>query len=459
MGAEVSTFLSREVVPENQAMARFISEGNWEKVIEMYENNPTSHIHTIEEYQGTALHVAVDMDEVDVAQYLLRAILKPQEISKNEKIKALEKGNEDGDTPLHYAASRDITKMCVEIIGRENERMYLASRKNKHGETPLFQAAINGRKEAFAYLSNISDNSAPLQDLVGNDGDTILHCAIRNEYFDLAVIILHYYDFLSIFMNKDGEYPLHVLATRPSAFKSSTYLSFWERILYPCIHVEQLDARSSMEALLEKTKNHHNSDEVNYPKNYTVLIAVFTLLKDQFFTILCGIGKLRMQRKNQGDLENLSNRIGLGTRQVGFLPPNHQTILQFVKYHFVLILGLLGQGETSDLGWLKKEKEGKNTEVDEKILPLSGPSDTIGKKNDVEAAEKKNNDKRETAFFVAARNGIVEMVNEILSQKPMVIRETNSWGDNVLHVAVRNRKSLVVKSLETKLRRKRQLWQ
>ncbi|KAL5125565.1 Inversin-A [Glycine soja] len=440
----VSTFLSREVVPENQAMARFISEGNWEKVIEMYENNPTSHIHTIEEYQGTALHVAVDMDEVDVAQYLLRAILKPQEISKNEKIKALEKGNEDGDTPLHYAASRDITKMCVEIIGRENERMYLASRKNKHGETPLFQAAINGRKEAFAYLSNISDNSAPLQDLVGNDGDTILHCAIRNEYFDLAVIILHYYDFLSIFMNKDGEYPLHVLATRPSAFKS--------------IHVEQLDARSSMEALLEKTKNHHNSDEVNYPKNYTVLIAVFTLLKDQFFTILCGIGKLRMQRKNQGDLENLSNRIGLGTRQVGFLPPNHQTILQFVKYHFVLILGLLGQGETSDLGWLKKEKEGKNTEVDEKILPLSGPSDTIGKKNDVEAAEKKNNDKRETAFFVAARNGIVEMVNEILSQKPMVIRETNSWGDNVLHVAVRNRKSLVVKSLETKLRRKRQLW-
>lgn len=89
MGAEVSTFLSREVVPENQAMARFISEGNWEKVIEMYENNPTSHIHTIEEYQGTALHVAVDMDEVDVAQYLLRAILKPQEISKNEKVRML----------------------------------------------------------------------------------------------------------------------------------------------------------------------------------------------------------------------------------------------------------------------------------------------------------------------------------------------------------------------------------
>ncbi|XP_028218273.1 serine/threonine-protein phosphatase 6 regulatory ankyrin repeat subunit A-like [Glycine soja] len=190
MGAEVSTFLSREVVPENLAMARFISEGNWEKVIEMYENNPTSHIHTIEEYQGTALHVAVDMDEVDVAQYLLRAILKPQEISKNEKIKALEKGNEDGDTPLHYAASRDITKMCVEIIGRENERMYLASRKNKHGETPLFQAAINGRKEAFAYLSNISDNSAPLQDLVGNDGDTILHCAIRNEYFGTYACML-----------------------------------------------------------------------------------------------------------------------------------------------------------------------------------------------------------------------------------------------------------------------------
>lgn len=120
---------------------------------------------------------------------------------------------------------------------------------------------------------------------------------------------------------------------------------------------------------------------------------------------------------------------------------------------YLCLFDLALVGETTGLGGLEEEKK---TEADDK--KNSSPSETIRKETD-ERADEKNIDKKETAFLVAARNGIVEMVNEILSQKPMVIRETNSWGDNVLHVAVRNRKSLVVKSLETKLRRKRQLWQ
>ena len=51
---------------------------------------------------------------------------------------------------------------------------------------------------------------------------------------DLAVIIVHYYDFLSTHKNKEGLTPLTVLATRPSAFRSATKLSWWKRILYHC---------------------------------------------------------------------------------------------------------------------------------------------------------------------------------------------------------------------------------
>ncbi|RDX69120.1 hypothetical protein CR513_51808, partial [Mucuna pruriens] len=215
-------------------MAEYTLEGKWEKVIDIYYKFPASHTAKINESVGTALHVAVDLDEERVVQELVNAIITRAVERQSAKIEALEIGNERGDTPLHVAAARGFAKICKWIIGMNKERIYLASRKNKHGETPLFQAAINWKKKAFAYLSHISGHSAPLQDLVRGNGDTILHCAIRREYFDLAVIIVHHYDFLSTHKNKEGLTPLTVLATRPSAFRSASKLSWWKLILYHC---------------------------------------------------------------------------------------------------------------------------------------------------------------------------------------------------------------------------------
>ena len=54
---------------------------------------------------------------------------------------------------------------------------------------------------------------------------------------DLAVIVVHYYDFLSTHLNKEESTPLKVLATRPSAFKSASNLSWYKRILYHCKYI------------------------------------------------------------------------------------------------------------------------------------------------------------------------------------------------------------------------------
>ncbi|CAJ1971122.1 unnamed protein product [Sphenostylis stenocarpa] len=212
-------------------LAEYTLEGKWYKVVDMYKESPACHTAMINDAVGTALHVAVDLDEEGVVQDLLDAIISH---STEVKIKALEMGNDRGDTPLHVAASRGFAKICRWIIGMEKERMYLVSKKNKHGETPLFEAAINWKKQVFAYLSEVLDHSAPLQDLVRHNGDTILHCAISREYFDLAVIIVHYYDFIITHKNKEGLTPLTLLATKPSAFRSATKLSLWTQILYQC---------------------------------------------------------------------------------------------------------------------------------------------------------------------------------------------------------------------------------
>ncbi|KAG2391103.1 uncharacterized protein HKW66_Vig0131360 [Vigna angularis] len=109
------------------------------------------------------------------------------------------------------------------------------------------------------------------------------------------------------------------------------------------------------------------------------------------------------------------------------------------------------QVELSELRWLEEENE---TDVEKKGV---NPSESVKKESD-EQAEKGKTDKKETAFLVAARNGIVEMVEEMLYRIPSVIHNTNSKKENVLLVAVRNRQPLVVESLKTKMQSKLEVW-
>ncbi|QCE01445.1 ankyrin [Vigna unguiculata] len=448
----------------SEYLAEYTLEGKWQKVVNMYNRFQACHTAMINHSVGTALHVAVDLDEEEVVEKLVNAIIR------HKTMKALEMENDRGDTPLHVAASRGFAKICKWIIGTNKERIYLVSRKNKHGETPLFEAAINWKKQAFAYLSNLSDHSAPLQDLVRHNGDTILHCAIRREYFDLAVIIMHYYDFLSTHKNKEGFTPLKLLATRSSAFRSATNLSWWKRILYHCILVEPLDPEKQMKANLGKIRENPKSDQEEYPKNYATLHDFFA----RSFNVAALFGKMPT-RKNKHDSENPSSKkctIELGTPKVGFLPPNYETSQQFVRSAYVHTLGLSGV----ELKEIKKTK--KRHQWSGQLLkallerPYAAFTGSGGVPTDMkvetdmynvyneykQAEEEKKIDKKETAFLVAARNGIVEMVDEMLNRIPSVIHNTNSKKENVLLVAVLNRQPLVVESLKTKMQSKLEVW-
>ena len=76
-------------------------------------------------------------------------------------------------------------------------------------------------------------------------------------------------------------------------------------------------------------------------------------------------------------------------------------------------------------------------------------------KEDTIVGEKKTpsqKDPKETPFLVAAKNGIVELVDEIQSKIPSAIYDTNSKKQNVLLVAVINRQPRVIETLRIRLR-------
>ena len=180
-----------EKLPEylRRELAQNTIESKWEKVVEMYKNFPGAHTARINGTKDTVLHMAIDLNEEKVVRELVDAILKHEKIFERgwgpiirEKT-ALGLKNERGDTPLHIAASRGFAKICKCIVGDNKERTYLVHLKNNEGETPLFLAALNWNKQAFAYLFHISRDRITVDDLIREDRDSVLHCAIRTECF------------------------------------------------------------------------------------------------------------------------------------------------------------------------------------------------------------------------------------------------------------------------------------
>ncbi|XP_052107695.1 uncharacterized protein LOC127739687 [Arachis duranensis] len=123
------------------------------------------------------------------------------------------------------------------------ERKHLLRLENKKGETPFFLAALNWHKHCFAYLSCVlkqMENDVDIlilmtrgsqTDKEKRKGESILHCAINRECFDLAFILASKHPFLTRYAH-NGITPLHLLAKRPSAFQSTTKLSHCKQLLY-----------------------------------------------------------------------------------------------------------------------------------------------------------------------------------------------------------------------------------
>ncbi|KAL4299031.1 hypothetical protein AHAS_Ahas17G0060200 [Arachis hypogaea] len=424
-----------------EKLAQYTLEGNWVEVKKMYRSIPKSRTITVNNSEDTALHVAVDLDEENVVKDLVSIIVE------HEK-SALKIGNKHGDTPLHVAASRGFARLCKCIIGENEERIELRTLKNNNGETPLFLAALNGNKKAFAYLSQTfhDRHQIILPHLVrDHDQDSILHCVIGREYFDLAVIIADNFPMLTTLRNKDGFTPLKVLATRPSAFPSGIKFSWWKRILYHCILIEPLNAEHRLKKIREKMEA---KSEEKFPKNYATLwdfIRICWWEKDQEADIEKSI-------KNDDDSP--------------FYPPNYETVLQIISSIYVLVFGLHGVA-VKEIRKTKKKHKWSGQLLDALMeRPYEAFAGKAGERPDPRGwdiqpevydigrrhGKQQGTDDEETPFLLAARNGIVEMVVKIRRLIPSVIHNTNSKKENVVLVAVKHRQPHVVEALKTELK-------
>ncbi|GMY16802.1 ankyrin repeat and protein kinase domain-containing protein 1 [Fagus crenata] len=537
--------------------------GEWDNVVEIYRTNPKAHEAKLTRSGDTALHIAVSDGLVDKVEELVGSIISLRESKEIKEVLNIK--NELGNTPLHNAASMGNVAMC-QCIAKVDKS--LVGARNHGNETPFFLAALYGKKEAFLCLHELCGTENGYNYCRRKDGDTILHCAISGDYFGLAFRIIHLYEKLVNSFNQHGWTPLHILASKPSAFRSGSHFGGWYKMIYHCILVDELEHEPSDHQLnqnlevvevekepsdqnlevveVEKEPSDHqlnqnlevveveiepsdlsfkeiiidkcepkNSLKKNqkYPENYETCVNFFPLLWElvSFINIFRSFWNWVLVGINATN----------GARRQLF-PANYVTCFAFAKVasKAMLIIFGLGSNEIRKIEEKKKKhtwavqimnelldysslyeydntgtNPGTQAEVEQTKPYDVSDAGTVNFAKDVEStdtegnnktdqgtvadsgtvssancclciylisdpvAKKKPDAKKETPILIAAKNGIIEMVEKILKKFPVSIYDMNEHKKNIVLLAVENRQPHVYQHLLQTNRMKESVFQ
>ncbi|KAJ8647548.1 hypothetical protein MRB53_000571 [Persea americana] len=269
-GEELDRNIFREVERERKRMLVFVSMGEWNSVLKILSQDcPTTSIFRLlpmNSSKDTFVHLAATEGQTEVVRKLLK-LTKENDMGAGAPL-----ANVTGNTPLHLAAAHGHEETCRSIIEEAPE---MGAARNVDGETPIFVAALSGSKKAFSTLSSMLTDAKDIALVRRNDGDTILHCAVSGEYFDLASEIIERFSQLVYYRNERGLTPLHILANNPSAFRSGCRLLLLNRLLYASIKVST-----------EPKSDEPRQKQEDYPSklvgNYLLCWTFFKLWKSTF---------------------------------------------------------------------------------------------------------------------------------------------------------------------------------
>ncbi|KAL2510729.1 Ankyrin repeat family protein [Abeliophyllum distichum] len=498
----VSSMFVEEEIKKN--LFRNAMSGKWDEVIKTYAQRPEAHSAKITRSEDTALHIAISDGQETTVELLMEEIIRAQ-----NSWEVLTIGNELGNMPLHLAASLGNVKMCKLIAGVDSR---LIGERNKDNETPFFLAVLHGKSDAFICLHSMCKGEEGYSYCKKKDnGETILHSAIGGEYFDIAFQIIYLYPKLINAVTVDGVTPLHLLASKPSAFKSGSQIRGFRRLIYQFIFVDELEEKSPDHSLSQGLQY---DTKAKYPENYQTCVGFVRLLINIYRVLT---GHTQKENKGQSDAENprvqqsstkekshASDPKGQQSdpKQAQghqLFPPNHLTCFHAIKLVSKSMLVILGLG-SRDIVKLreKKEKHIWSVQIMDKLLehtstyeyenngripqgimlqipdgstpfpalgngipfprldpltkPMSGddlPPETSSQ-GDRKNGNKDNGqemEKGETPILIAAKNGVVEMVQKILELFPVAIHDMNTDKKNIVLLAVENRHPHVYKFL------------
>ncbi|CAL5427623.1 unnamed protein product [Camellia sinensis] len=378
------------------AFSSGVIKNDWNEVLKIYESFDCPEDlqrMKITRSEERALHMALQMTMNKKKENFATFREKREKVVKKlieglQSVPLDELADNRGNTPLHVAAKlEDQQKMCIYMARTHPEGI---GDRNHENETPLFLAALYGCKESFIALSDICCSNHGLRKIYeygrrSIDGSTVLHCAVNEEYFEFV----HQVD-------QRGYSPMHLLARKPSAFKSSCQHTWCQSIIYHCVPEKILRVK--------KVMNHSKRARAGRIINF-VLKKIVAILE--------------MKEKHRSSIKLMN---------------------MLLREVWVCNYTNTGGKPTSD---------SENANILE-ITRIWNESQNQQEQKDNQASlesRQKNKEEQATPILIAAKNGISEMVSQILDDFPVAIYDTNPEGKNVMLLALENRKLMVYKEL------------
>ncbi|KAF2300971.1 hypothetical protein GH714_018733 [Hevea brasiliensis] len=181
--------------------------GKWEEAKQIIDDDKNAPIAKVTRAGETALHIAVSTGRsIQFVQKLVNLMDKD----------LLGQPDEEGDTPLHYAAFAGNTEAARILVKKDSK---LPQKTNTYGLTPLHSAAENGQRKAVCYLRSVTHDEDP-SPFAGKVGVKLLNLLITADLYDIAVDLLKQYPSLALGKDTDGKTAFLTLALKPGAFQS-----------------------------------------------------------------------------------------------------------------------------------------------------------------------------------------------------------------------------------------------
>ncbi|KAK4560174.1 hypothetical protein RGQ29_009093 [Quercus rubra] len=409
-----------ETINFEKKIYKKIRSRQWADVVNIYRDHFDQAHKVMAMLRETVLHLAIAHGTEDVVEELVKIIDDNKDRFKN----VLQYKNDQGNTPLHVAASTGSLSTCVCVAEADPS---MGNERNKEGKSPLFLAALLGRTEIFLKLHSICGSHLNTSYYRKEDGETILHCAIKREYWDLAYRILLLHGEFATCVDENGTLPIHLLAEKPSAFRSGCHLGWWSIIIY---HWTPVDVPKKINKSLTRPLNKRR--EHKFPENYQTCVNFIQLLWRWTIQVVAIIGKVCDKVKYADEENPERSNVTTKSRHEGEIKKIKETHRLSVKIMKLCIKPISVEhyfdGGTNP--WLTRNE-------DEDFSFITTCRDIVSKYDIKPQVEK------ETPILSAAKNGIKEMVMGLLHKFPMAIHDETRDGKNIVLLAAEYRRTQI----------------
>uniref|UniRef100_A0A251TBZ0 Putative ankyrin repeat-containing domain, PGG domain protein n=1 Tax=Helianthus annuus TaxID=4232 RepID=A0A251TBZ0_HELAN len=190
-----------------------IEDDDIKEVNKILKEDPKATTTRVSSHGDTALHIAILSGKIDIALDLVKKMPK----------EGLELSNDFGATPLSLAAITEKIKLAKAMVEKNDKLVTIKKGITDQNSLPVIVASMYGRKHMVHYLYSKTPKSL----LDGSDGVLLLNNLITAEFY-------------GIMEDHNGDYGLHKLAHKPSAFASGSAFPFWKQWIYKLPDIKNL---------------------------------------------------------------------------------------------------------------------------------------------------------------------------------------------------------------------------